>query len=308
MKQIYELHFAPLQGCTDYIFRNAFDKYFGNINAYYTPFIRIEKGDFRRKDMRDIDRKLNTVSGLVPQILPGSSDELKQMSAMLLDKGYSRADVNMGCPFPLVAGKKKGSGMLPYPGLVKEVLHTIVEFPEVSFSVKMRLGWSDPTECLKLVDILNDLPLRHIMLHPRTGKQQYKGETDRVIFSEFLNKIKHPVIYNGDLKSVEDMNSVLKEYPNLKGLALGRGLIANPFLVQDFMGIEEENKNALLFNFHQEIFSQYESILQGETQLLMRMKSIWEYFLPFTDHKLLKQIKKANKISRYKETINQIFH
>ena len=308
MEPIYEFHFAPLQGCTDYIFRNAFDKYFGNINAYYTPFIRIEKGDFRRKDMRDIDKGLNTVSELIPQILPGSSDEFRKMSDMLLDKGYTRADVNMGCPFPLVAGKKKGSGMLPYPSLVKELLHTAVEYPEISFSVKMRLGWENPTECLNLVEILNELPLNHIMLHPRTGKQQYKGETDRETFSEFLKRIKHPVIYNGDLKSVEDMNSVLKEFPAQKGLAFGRGLLANPFLIHDFMGIEVENKSALLSDFHQEIFSQYESILQGETQLLMRMKSIWEYFLPSTDHKLLKQIKKANKISRYKEAVNLIFH
>lgn len=64
----YKLHFAPLQGYTDSVFRNAFDKYFGGIDVYYTPFIRIEKGSFRNRDVRDIQPERNTVRTLIPQI------------------------------------------------------------------------------------------------------------------------------------------------------------------------------------------------------------------------------------------------
>ena len=48
----YKIHFAPVQGLTDWTFRNLHAKFFGGVDAYYTPFIRVEKEDsFRSRDM-----------------------------------------------------------------------------------------------------------------------------------------------------------------------------------------------------------------------------------------------------------------
>lgn len=33
------LYLAPLEGITGYIYRNAYQKYFGGIDRYFTPFI-----------------------------------------------------------------------------------------------------------------------------------------------------------------------------------------------------------------------------------------------------------------------------
>lgn len=306
----YELHFAPLQGYTDHIFRNAYAKYFEGVDVYYTPFIRIERDGFRRRDVRDILPDLNQVDTLVPQILPGTPDEFRMLADLLQENGYQRADINLGCPFPLIAGKRKGAGMLPYPELVKEVLQTIDEYPELRFSVKMRLGWENMSECIVLNDIFNSLRLEHITIHARTGKQQYKGETNPEAFARFYELSRHPLFYNGDLRSVEDIHFILEKFPLLRGVSVGRGLLSSPFVGKSFKENEtfsEDLRMSTFSAFHEELFSAYSGVLQGEIQLLTKMKTLWEYFLPETDRKLLKRIKKANKLSQYTEAVRAIF-
>lgn len=53
------IFFAPLQGYTEAIYRNAHATVFGGVDTYYTPFVRLEKGNFRNKDLRDIDPAQN---------------------------------------------------------------------------------------------------------------------------------------------------------------------------------------------------------------------------------------------------------
>ena len=306
----YELHFAPLQGYTDHIFRNTFERYFGGIDVWYTPFIRVEKGGFRKRDIRDIAKEVNTVGYLIPQILPGTREEFRKLTDMLCENGYRVADINLGCPFPPIAGKRKGAGMLPYPDLVEEMLGTIEEYPEMRFSVKMRLGWESVDECVVLCDLLNSLRLDHITLHARTGKQQYKGDTWLDAFTCFYECSRQPLFYNGDLCSVEDIRRILDRFPLLRGVSLGRGLLASPFIGKEFKENRtflEQQRMSVCFSFHESIFSSYAGVLQGDTQLLLKMKSMWEYFLPGTDRKLLKRIRKATKLSQYTEVVGNIW-
>ena len=54
MQDTLPIHFAPLQGYTEAIYRNAHDAFFGGVDTYYTPFVRLEKGNFRRRDDRQL--------------------------------------------------------------------------------------------------------------------------------------------------------------------------------------------------------------------------------------------------------------
>lgn len=306
----YELHFAPLQGYTDAVFRNAFAKHFGGVDVYYTPFIRIEKGDFRRRDLRDLEPEANRVPELVPQILPGTPDELRRLAEAVQAKGYRAADINLGCPFPPIVGKRKGAGMLPHPDLVEEVLRATEEFPEMLFSLKMRLGWEEGCECMNLVDAISSLRLRHVTVHARTGKQQYKGPTNPEAFAAFYERCRQPLFYNGDLLSPEDIHSIRERFPLLRGVSVGRGFLSSPFMGAECKGIAvpigNERAN-VIFDFHNELLSVYSERLQGEAQLLSKMKSLWEHFLPETDRKLLKQIHKSNRLETYREAVRKIF-
>ena len=143
-----KLYAAPLQGFTEAPWRNFHEEVFGGIDAYYTPFVRIERGGFRNRDVRDIAPENNTVSHVVPQLIASTPVELERLAALFTEKGYKEADFNMGCPFPLVARKHKGSGILPYPAEVEALLKELTHYPELSFSVKMRLGWESADEWL----------------------------------------------------------------------------------------------------------------------------------------------------------------
>ena len=153
-----KLYAAPLQGFTEAPWRNLHQEVFGGIDAYYTPFVRMEKGEFRNKDVREIASENNTVSRLIPQLIASTPAELERLAGLFIEKGYKEADINMGCPFPLMTGKHKGSGILPYPAEVEALLKELVHYPELGFSVKMRLGWECADEWRPLLPLLNAPP------------------------------------------------------------------------------------------------------------------------------------------------------
>lgn len=140
-QNIPAIYAAPLQGFTEAAWRNAHEQTFGGVDAYYTPFIRLEKGEIRNKNKREVLPQQNTVSYLIPQLVASEPEELNQLAGFLASQGYREIDVNMGCPFPLIANRGKGSGILPYPEKVAALLDAMRQLPEIRFSVKMRLGW-----------------------------------------------------------------------------------------------------------------------------------------------------------------------
>ena len=181
-----KLFSAPLQGYTDAPWRNIHNELFGGIDTYYTPFLRIERGTFRNRDIKDVLPANNTVTGLVPQIIACNPDKTVMMVDKLKELGYKKIDINIGCPFPLIANKCMGSGMLPYPERVKELFETLCQYkPDISFSIKMRLGYKSPGEAMGLIPCFDIIKPEHITVHPRLGVQQYKGEVDMDSFREF---------------------------------------------------------------------------------------------------------------------------
>lgn len=306
------IHFAPLQGYTEAFYRNAHAACFGGIDTYYTPFVRIEKGRFRHRDVRSIEPANNQVPHLVPQLIAPTAEKAEAILSLFIEKGYEEADINLGCPFPLLAKRHNGSGILPYPEEVEALLSLIQKYPQISFSIKMRLGWEDSDECLKLLPIINDLPLRQVTMHPRLGKQQYKGEVDLKGFAAFQDACKHPIIYNGDINNLEDIQRIQDKFPTLAGIMIGRGLLANPALAA-------EHRQGRVFEFdemvkkvqsmHQCVYTQYAEQLQGgDAQLLNKMKTFWEYLLPNADKKLLKAIHKSTSLNKYNQAVSAFFN
>ena len=232
---------------------------------------------------------------------------MRPLLNLIAGEGYSRVDINMGCSFPLQMRKRHGAGLLPYPELVAELMKEVAQHPEVSFSVKMRLGCNSKDEWKELMPILNDAPLRHVTMHPRLGIEQYKKPVDVDAFTEFYTACKHPVIYNGDLNSLADINRVEQLFPGLKGIMLGRGLLANPALGVEYR-TGRELTNAELGNLvrqmHDALMRELTPRLQGNTQFLSKMKPYWEYLLPDMLKRDKKAILKATTIEKYMNAVN----
>lgn len=305
------IHFAPLQGYTDAAYRQAHNRLFGGIDTYYSPFTRVEHGEIRRRDVRDIEPDNNRNIHLIPQLLAPDAVKAEQIMALFIEKGYREADINLGCPFPMLAKRRNGAGMLPYPEEVRALLTALIErYPDVRFSVKLRLGWESPKECLALLPLLNGLPLSHIILHPRLGKQQYKGEVDLEGFEAFYNGCNVPLLYNGDLHTVEEIRFVAERFPRLAGIVIGRGLLANPALALEYRQgapLPPDELARRVGELHTEVFNTYQNLLQGgELQLLTKMKSFWEYLLPDGDRKAHKTIHKTTKLANYLAAVSNL--
>ena len=304
-----EIHFAPLQGYTDNVYRRIHAKMCGGIEAYYTPFIRWEKGDVRRKDMTDILPERNEGGHLIPQIICSTEDEFNYLCDAVEEHGYREIDINMGCPAPMQTKLKRGSGILPYPELVEALCRQMERRHEVQFSIKMRLGLDVNDQWNDVLNVLNDVQLQHITLHPRIGQQMYKGTVDMDAFADFSSRCKHPLIYNGDILTLEDLRHIETLFPSLRGVMIGRGLLARPTLAAEWKEKKEwddERRRSILLAMHEEMLSACTEKYKADSQILLHIHAFWEYQQDFLGRKAWKKIMKAGSMRNYLNAVNAI--
>ena len=295
------IHFAPLQGFTESAYRLAHSKFAPGIHTYYSPFLRLEKGDIRTKDLRDLQTE--HPYHLVPQIIVRDVEEFNLLTKAVTELGFKEIDINMGCPYPMQTKSGRGSGILPHPEKVREILDAI-NASNIQFSIKMRLGLNSPEECLQLLPLLNDAPLAHITLHPRVGIQQYKGALNFEFFDKFYSECELPLIFNGDITDLKQMNYIESRYPKLAGIMIGRGLLANPVLAAQYAGLPCGTATETLLKIHTDIAADYARRLQGNAQILDKIRPFWTYAdLP---KKTRKKIEKSKTFEEYLEAVNEL--
>ena len=301
------IHFAPLQGFTESAYRLAHSKFAPGIHTYYTPFLRLEKGEVRAKDLCDLQTE--HPYHLVPQIIVRDVEEFNLLTKAVTELGFQEIDINMGCPYPMQTKSGRGSGILPHPEKVREILDAIKQLSQTTasapkFSIKMRLGLNSPEECLQLLPLLNEAPLAHITLHPRVGIQQYKGALDFETFDKFYRDCKQPLIFNGDITDLEQMKFIETRYPKIAGIMIGRGLLANPVLAAQYAGLPCSSTTETLLRIHADIAADYARRLQGNAQILDKIRPFWTYAdLP---KKTRKKIEKSKTLEEYLEAVNEL--
>ena len=303
------IHFAPLQGYTDDAYRRIHHQLIGGICTYYTPFVRMEAGSVRSKDMRDIRPEFNEGVPVVPQIILKSMKEFEYLVGIVEEKGYTRIDLNLGCPFPMQAKHGRGSGLLAHTDIIADMAQSIASKKHLQFSVKMRLGWEDADEWRPVLDILNETPLQQITLHPRIGTQQYKGALDMQAFEACYQACKHPLVYNGDITSVADIHRIEQAYPQLAGIMIGRGLLARPSLAIEYTSGKEqtwEERRDTLLEMHSQLQAHYEPILNSEAQLHNKLRTFWEYMENELGRKPYKKIMKSGNLRNYLKAVREL--
>ena len=306
---MYKIEFAPLQGYTDAIYRTMHNKVFGGINSYYSPFIRLEKGEVRQKDIKDILPENNENINLVPQIIVNSNEEFLKLTESVSNLGYKRIDINMGCPFPLQTKKGRGAALLQNTNHLEDIVESINSINDIDFSIKMRLGMDSAEDAKGALEIINKAKLHHLTIHPRIAKQQYKGEIDYQTFDYIYQNCLHPIIYNGDILSKEDIYNIINIYPKIEGIMIGRGLLAKPYLAMELnktIRLSVSERLSMIMKLHDAIYDHYSSVMQGEHQLLLKMKTFWEYLDEEIGKKPYKAIKKSVNIKKYELAIRLI--
>lgn len=300
---MYKIHFAPLQGYTEDAYRRLHSKFFGCIDTYTTPFVRLEHGGVRSKDMRDVRPEFNKGMNVVPQIIANSGEEMRVLVDYIKSLGYRRIDINAGCPFPLQTRHGRGAALLASADKMRELAEVMSGNSDIVFSLKMRLGLDSPTQWRDCMEIINDMPLCHVTMHPRIATQQYKGEVNRDMFDEFLGACSHPVVYNGDIVNISDIRRLEERYDErLGGVMIGRGLLARPSLAMEYAESKEIEQRQLIEKIkqmHYELLEHYKRIIPGETQLHSKLRTYWDFMEPTIGRKPWKSIVKAGNMKNY---------
>ncbi|MEX1327452.1 MAG: tRNA-dihydrouridine synthase family protein, partial [Desulfobacterales bacterium] len=227
----FQLYLAPLRGFTDYIYRNTFTGHFDGFDGALAPFIPTVTADrFKPSHFKDILPENNPTLPIVPQIIGNQSADFINLAVRLFDLGYTSVNWNLGCPFPMVAKKHRGSGLLPYPERIDAFLEKTVSSIPNRLSIKTRLGRRTINDIFKLMPIFNRYPLKEIIIHPRTGIQMYVGKTDLDTFERCLAQSVHRIIYNGDITDLKTFQDVFGRFEDIDGWMIGRGAVTNPFL------------------------------------------------------------------------------
>lgn len=297
---------APMEGITTYIYRGTFEKYYGGIDQYYTPFLASMHLSNREKN--EVLPEHNTGMKLIPQILSNRADEFLEIAKTLKDYGYTCVNLNLGCPSGTVVSKHRGSGFLAVPTELDRFLEEIFDHCPLRISIKTRIGISDESEWEDILRIYEKYPIAELIVHTRLQQDFYKLPTRPHTFHA-AKRLGIPLCYNGDITSPEAQHSLLAEHPDMDRIMLGRGLIANPELIETLIGSPRRDKDRLQ-SFLSDICDRYITEMSGgDRNTLYKLKEIWVYLgsLFINAEKYVKKIKKANRLSEYEAAMQTLF-
>ena len=308
-----KIYFAPLEGITNHIFRNTYNEIYGNIDKYFAPFISpAENCPITPRERKDLIPENNTGINLVPQILCCRSDYFIEASRELQAMGYNEVNLNHGCPSGTVGSKTKGAGFLKEPAMLQNFLDDIYSYSEsenMNISLKTRLGFFDPEEFYKLVDIFNNFPVSELIVHPRIRTDYYKGEPRKEYFAYALEHSKNPLVYNGNIYTVNDHKELSDSFgANLDPVMLGRGLISDPSLAGKLKGVTTETDFAKLRRLHDTLYHEYQKIMSPDINVLFKMRELWTYWRVLFEDKDrdIKRLLKAKKYAEYEDIVYRV--
>lgn len=302
-------YLAPMEGITGYIYRNTYEKTFHNIDKYFTPFIVSNSGNkLKSRELKDVHPDNNVGMNIVPQILTNNAEGFINTARKLQQLGYNEVNLNLGCPAGTVVNKGRGAGFLAKRDELDKFLDEVFKVVDMKISIKTRIGKDSPEEFYELIKIYNKYPLEELIIHPRIQKDFYANKPNLQVFKDALALSTNKVCYNGDIFTVEDFKSLIETFPEIDTVMLGRGVLANPGLIDEINNKPRLDKKTLK-DFHDEILNKYYDLFKEDKNTLFKMKELWAYMISiFADHKkYAKEIRKAQKLKDYVEIVESLF-
>lgn len=294
-------YFAPMEGVTTHLYRNAHHRYFGGVDKYFMPFLSPGRDfKFAKRELRDVIPQHNQGTPVVPQLLTRYSEHFLWAAELMADFGYDEINLNLGCPSGTVVAKGKGSGFLEFPQELDKFLEEIFEKSPLPISIKTRLGRYEGEEFGAILDIFEKYPVAELIVHPRIQKDFYRAPVRLEGFQQAVAGQFCPLCYNGDIRTVHHCGRIVERFPQAEGLMLGRGLIANPALARQCQGGGVATADELA-PFLEEIFQGYALAFESRRNGMMRMKELWSYLGELFEgsEKLVKGIRKTSNPDEY---------
>lgn len=307
-----EFLFAPMEGITGRVYRRVHARHFPGVDRYYAPFFS-PSGDhhFPLRGLVDLLPEENPGVPLVPQLLTNRAEDFIWAAASLADRGYWEVNLNLGCPSGTVVAKYKGAGFLRLPEELDAFLDGVFAAPELAglaISVKTRIGMADEAEFERLTAIYRQYPIARLIVHPRLRTDYYDGPVRPEAFRRAWEDSPFPVIWNGEIFTPDDLRAMEARFPGQEAVMIGRGLVAEPGLVQRLRTGAPCTREGLR-EFHDDLCEEYRAVLYGETALCHRMKEIWAYQIRHFEggEKHLKRLNRAKTLAEYRLAADAVF-
>lgn len=302
-------YFAPMEGVAGYIYRNAYHSYFHHIDKFFAPFIVTSPNGIRRmKEFKDILPENNKGLRLIPQLLSNNAEDFIQAAKEIEALGYEEINLNVGCPSGTVTSKGRGAGFLLKPEELDRFLDRIYQSSEMKISIKTRIGFYEPGEFEKILNIYNCYPVHELIIHPRTREDYYKNSVNLEMFQYAVRNCRHLLCYNGDIFRRSDYEKIKQMFPETECVMLGRGILRNPSIVENIMEESDCPDWNTIFEFHERLYNDYKKVLSGDKHILFKMKEVWlhmSYSLKQPE-KFIKKIKKAKNLYEYDSAVNEL--
>ena len=184
-------------------------------------------------------------------------------------------------------------------------LEEIFRAAPLPISVKTRLGFETAEEFPRLLEIFNRYPIKELTLHPRVRKAFYTGDVDMDAFRYCLVNSKAPVCYNGNLCSISQIENFRMEFPQVKSLMIGRGLVGDPGMLTP-----GGTTVAALEGFMERLAEEYCVVFGSQRNAMFRLKENWRHLLCRFENseKLGKRLRKTTDLQEYRAIVREILH
>ena len=222
------LMLAPMAGVTDPPFREVV-KSFGGVGLMFSEMIPSKSLFFGNRN-KSIEKVKNTFNISVVQIAGNDPYYVAEAAKVNVDLGADIIDINFGCPVKKVVKGFAGSAVMKDEKLAENIMKSVVKAVDVPVTVKMRMGWDfNNLNAPTISKIAEDVGVKMVTIHCRTRSQMYSGVADWKFAKKVKEKIKIPLIVNGDIKDLYTTQKALED-SGADGVMIGRGICGKPWL------------------------------------------------------------------------------